>query len=342
MRGLAWSVVCLCLVACGQVRPQGGSETNGGFENEDAPLGGGSPEIGIAGSSTGGASAAGGTPVVLGGAGAGASVTIASSAGTSGAVLLPPHSRECIQRRLAEPVMPLEASGGVSGLPSDLASGAVPSETAAAGAGGAAPIDLELGAGDLTVLVIFDKSGSMASGWDGRTKWQVANEAFMKAIEGVLDNLTIGAIFFPDPGGCDVAPLGSGAQIEFRAGRDFSSYWQETAETRVPEGSTPLERSFQIADSAIERGCQLGLLTDRFRVLVVTDGEPTCHDDTAALTTYANEWHRIGVETWVMGIPGSAGAHDLLDAIAAAGGTERHQSLGDPTELDEGLYTAVR
>src|SRR5262245_43483402 len=63
---------------------------------------------------------------------------------------------------------------------SDGAGGVSSEPEAGAGAGG--EVDLELGAGDLTLIVVFDKSGSMGDGWDGRSKWQVANEALQKAI----------------------------------------------------------------------------------------------------------------------------------------------------------------
>ncbi|MFZ5897235.1 MAG: vWA domain-containing protein [Myxococcota bacterium] len=211
-----------------------------------------------------------------------------------------------------------------------------------AGAGGQGDVDLGLGAGDLTMLVVFDQSGSMAGGWDGRSKWQVANEAFMKAIVDVLDNLTIGAIFFPMGGSCSVASLDSGSQINFMGGRALYDHWQATAESRGPSGGTPLEQALQTADIAIHRASELGLLSDRFRVVLVTDGEPSCMDDLAQITALPAAWHELGVETWVMGLPGSSSAQELLDAIAAAGGTEKAMSLGTPTELDDGLFHAAR
>lgn len=97
----------------------------------------------------------------------------------------------------------------------------------------------------------------------------------------------------------------------------------------------------RIADMAIERGCGLGLLDDRFRVVLVTDGQPTCSDDTSGIVALAAEWRRVGVETWVMGLPGSETA-SLLDAIAAAGGTEKAQLLGTPSALDQTFAAAAR
>ena len=61
-----------------------------------------------------------------------------------------------------------------------------------------------------------------------------------------------------------------------------------------------------------------------------------------AMVALAASWYELGVETWVMGLPGSAGATALLDAIAKAGGTEKHMSLGTPDELDAGLHAAAR
>lgn len=125
-------------------------------------------------------------------------------------------------------------------------------------------------------------------------------------------------------------------------GRRFESYWQETAGSRYPEGSTPLELSFRVADQALERACRLGLLDDRFRVVLISDGEPTCGDDTNAVVALAAEWNRLGVETWVMGLPGSEGELALLDSIAAAGGTEKAQLLGTPAMLQAGLAAAAK
>lgn len=241
-------------------------------------------------------------------------------------------------------------SGGVASVSIDWTGGnsagggakSFAGEANLAGAGGEGTVDLGLGAGDLTVLVVFDKSGSMGEHWDQRTKWEVANEALMKAIVDVLDNLTIGTIFFPIPGGCDVDGLNSGTQMGFMSGRKFYDNWQATAETRKPVGGTPLELALRTADAAIQEANELGLLADRFRVVLVTDGEPSCSDNLEAIAALPAAWHELGVETSVMGLPGSSSAGALLDAIAAAGGTEKAQSLGDPSQLDQGFYTAVR
>jgi hypothetical protein len=43
-----------------------------------------------------------------------------------------------------------------------------------------------------------------------------------------------------------------------------------------------------------------------------------------------------------MGLPGSDTALALLDSIAKAGGTEKAQVLGTPSQLDDGLAAAAK
>lgn len=204
-------------------------------------------------------------------------------------------------------------------------------------------VDIELGDGDLTLLVIFDKSGSMAAPWDLRTRWQAASDAMIAGFAPYLDNLTIGAILFPKLSECAVLPFDDAAQIAFVPGRQFISEWVEDACLNQPEGATPMQLAFEVADQALNDAGTLGLLADRFRVLVVTDGEPNCETEPELLPGFAQRWHdELGVETWVIGLPGSEGAGALMDAIAEAGGTEQYQHTGDPCTLQGTLDVLAR
>ncbi len=251
----------------------------------------------------------------------------------------PAFSRPCILGRLAK-------------VPdaSDVGDGAAPAVDNESDASADAPgvegpdtgLAIPVSSGPLTVLVIMDKSGSMAEPWDARSKWQVANEAFSKAIEDILDNLTIGAILFPQPDGCGVAPLSSGQQFDFQPGKAFADRWQATAESRSPAGSTPLGRAFQEADLHIEKACNDGLLDGHFRVIILTDGQPTCGEDPELFTRLPKEWRLLGIQTLVFGLPGSQNAADLLDSIAGSGGSSHYKSPDTPGALDQGFYNAVR
>jgi hypothetical protein len=266
--------------------------------------------------------------------GLGGSVVIGPTTSSSEEGIGNNYSRACILSRL--PALPDGGDAGAENEDTDAAPDALSVEGPEGG------LAIPPSTGPLTVLVIMDKSGSMSTNWDQRSRWQVANEAFSKAIEGVLDNLTIGAILFPQPDGCSVAPLSSGKQFAFEPGRSFAEHWQATLSTRAPQGSTPLGRAFQEADFHIEKACNDGLLDGRFRVIILTDGEPTCSEDPDLFTRLPREWRLLGIHTLVFGLPGSQSAADLLDAIAGSGGTSHYKAADTPGALDMGFYAAVR
>jgi hypothetical protein len=203
-------------------------------------------------------------------------------------------------------------------------------------------VDIELGSGDLTLLVIFDRSGSMGDGWDLRNKWQAASDSMIAGMAPYLANLTIGAVLFPTVE-CNVAPVSDTSQINFMPGAGFVSQWVESACDHQPAGLTPMGAAFAVADQSMARARDLGLLEDRFRVMLVTDGEPNCDTDPAALVSYAQTWHdELGVETWVIGLPGSEQATALLDSIAFAGGTEKHTQAGNPCQFQATVGAAAK
>jgi hypothetical protein len=226
----------------------------------------------------------------------------------------------------------------------EASSGGAGGASAAGGASGASGVDIGLGAGDLTLLVIFDKSGSMDSPWDLRNRWQAASDSMIAGMAPYLDNLTIGAILFPKPDACEVAPLDDISQINFVPGRQFVAEWVESACLNQPNGSTPMGLAFTMADQALVSANQLGLLEDRFRVVLVTDGEPNCENQVEQLLpAFAAAWYRdLGVETWVIGLPGSDGAAALLDSIALAGGTTKHTPAGNPCEFQQAVGAAAK
>jgi Mg-chelatase subunit ChlD len=194
--------------------------------------------------------------------------------------------------------------------------------------------------GPTTVLVVFDKSGSMGVGWsDGETRWTAANKALIAALAPAQEQLTIGAILFPQPDACLVAELSEPGQFAFARGPQFIDQWKRTIERDGVSGSTPLERSLRAADNAISQfQTPLG---QSFIVLVITDGEPTCGDNVEALVSLPAAWLTRGIKTHVMGLPGSEAAAQLLDRIAKAGGSDKHQAIGSPGELETAVIAIL-
>ncbi|HKO94882.1 MAG TPA: hypothetical protein VJU61_27200, partial [Polyangiaceae bacterium] len=125
----------------------------------------------------------------------------------------------------------------------------------------------------------------------------------------------------------------------FQPGPAFIEAWKQTIRVRDPNGSTPLERALAAADAALT-GAE-SLLQQRSMVIVITDGEPTCSDDPGAFERYPSAWLERGIQTHVMGLPGSGAAAELLDRVARAGGTGQHTPIGTPDQLTMGVATVL-
>lgn len=187
------------------------------------------------------------------------------------------------------------------------------------------------------LLVIFDRSGSMAMKWDSgdvhAPRWQVAADALTAAVEPLADRLEIGAILFPSVeesafGVCSpVDPIE--AQLDYRDGPSFLDAWATLWESPEVLGSTPIDSAFDSADDALTGAHSVTA------VVLLTDGEPTCSGPVSA-TERAATWHARGIDTWVIGLPGTRGG-GVLDAIAAAGGTGGPLSVDDPAALTAAL-----
>lgn len=193
--------------------------------------------------------------------------------------------------------------------------------------GGLVPSDTPL-----TLLLVFDTSGSMSTTWGSNSRWEVAYHAVLNAVEKFQTTLTAGAIQFPTVGGCGVAPITDPTQIDFVPGDAFLEAWP--GKTFGPSGSTPLEVALRNADAALVRAAELGLFENRVRVLLFSDGEPTCNDDADVMTALPARWLEAGVHTYVVALPGSEGAAGLLDALANAGGTGPDQGGGAAIVVD--------
>jgi hypothetical protein len=199
-------------------------------------------------------------------------------------------------------------------------------------------------------LVIFDRSGSMAEGWvqeeeddpaEAGNKWDAASGALIGAVAPVENRVTLGAIFFPQPDGCLVAPIDDERQVFFRPGPEFITTWEAVVPLNRPDGMTPLESAFIVAETAVEAACVDGLLDRRSFVMVLTDGEPNCDTDMVVVEAIAAKWLEHGIATYVLGLPGSEDAAGVLDRIAEAGGTETLLVPGSPSELEDDISAII-
>ncbi len=193
---------------------------------------------------------------------------------------------------------------------------------------------------DLSVLVIFDNSGSMEAYWDGRTRWEAANQSLYAALAPVWTSLKVAAVRFPMETECGVPDFEAEAQFGWNVAGDFLDEW--IANALAPVGGTPLGSAFIAADAAIAEASERGLLEERFNVLLITDGEPNCATEKALLTELPAKWLSMGVETHVLGLPGSEQAAQLLNAIAVAGGTAQPIAIETPEQLDEEVVHLAR
>jgi hypothetical protein len=194
---------------------------------------------------------------------------------------------------------------------------------------------------DLSVLIIFDNSGSMQASWGGSdTRWSIANRALYDALAPVATSLKVAAVRFPIGDACEVGEFSDEVHFGWQLAGEFLAEWE--ADALPPNGSTPLGAAFLAADEAIAQASEQGLLEERFNVIVFTDGEPNCESDPALLTQLPAKWLEAGVHTHVLGLPGSSTAATLLNEIAAAGGTGESVALAETApEMLTGEVTSL-
>jgi len=221
-------------------------------------------------------------------------------------------------------------------------------------AGGAGAAGFDVDGEPSTGITVFDRSGSMAASWstaealpEGEAtdavfndKWAAASEALVASILPVQHRVTIGALLYPLPGGCEVAPLDDERQFGFLPGPDFIADWEERHVAYPPSGNTPLQSAFVRVEQALEQACVDGGLDERHYVILLTDGEPNCGTDLTVVEAMASHWLAHGIATYVFGLPGSESAQQVLDRIAIAGGTSAIAVPGTPGELGAGMGAA--
>jgi hypothetical protein len=166
-----------------------------------------------------------------------------------------------------------------------------------------------------------------------RSKWVETRQAVLEAIELMPSTTSVGVVFYPDvevgapicfdsEADVGVSPLGSASSAQRRQIRT-------AFERESPRGSTPTHDAYRYALDQLSAVTGVG---QRFLVLI-TDGTPTyalgCEgsgnqqdpsDPTPLIPEAASALAR-GMQTFVIGSPGSEGARESLSQMAQAGGT---------------------
>ena len=227
------------------------------------------------------------------------------------------------------------------------------------------------------IMMVYDRSTSMEMDWGGMPRYQAAGTAIVAALTPLKDLLTVAAEFFPSldpkvamgdancPAGCNVAdpfhwipgpgacclniaaslgdtcyisPISAMDQIPFGPAQNFLNkapmLWRFPA-TAI--GQTPLEGGVAEAAKAIAAT----KLTGATNVIIITDGEPNCMTNTQNVINQVAKWKMMNINTYVVGLPGSQGAADLLNQLAVMGGTMAYIDPKNAKDLETRLSAVL-
>jgi hypothetical protein len=185
--------------------------------------------------------------------------------------------------------------------------------------------------------LVVDTSGSMdqeAPGSDD-TKWVVTRDAMLSAIEQMPASTSVGVVFYPDVPITADSCFDSESDVSIaRLDEPRSTQRQQIErafERQSPDGGTPTHDAYRYAYDELATAEVTGA---RFAV-VITDGTPTFSlgcvgtgriSDPVDPTPLVGEAERArarGVNTFIIGSPGSEGARESLSRMAEAGGTAK-------------------
>jgi hypothetical protein len=208
--------------------------------------------------------------------------------------------------------------------------------------------------GDPDIMIVFDKSGSMA---DGSKYSQTSNAVTNAVTSTAAAQIHWGLIFFPSDGDCAVATA-----PDVAVGPDGASQIPGILSSNSPGGNTPAHKGIELAIQSYNL-----LVDDRAHyILLATDGMPNCEGDPITIPTYCavdadctgpdmyceptgappplpaglcmpkpkdlainaiSLAQQYGIKTYVVGMDIDTGVADTLNRMAEAGGTAR---AGDP------------
>ena len=196
------------------------------------------------------------------------------------------------------------------------------------------------------LLFLLDRSGSMACNLpeDGQSsadcaqfpvrrfpdlpsKWELTRSALDTALHALKKAGRVRAALSGFPVMGTECTIAQEPQLPFEPLDDAAlATIDETLDTWVPHGNTPLVGATILGYQSILDQMRLGSLEGENFVVLVSDGRETCRTDEVdkLLTVDApNAYRLLGVRTFAIGVPGSEDAREFLSQLAEAGGTIR-------------------
>ena len=166
-----------------------------------------------------------------------------------------------------------------------------------------------------SLLIVFDRSGSMDSEVGGSTRWDLAVAGINSVLASVSDELNAGLMLFSSDGDCDV---NAAPQVPIAPLSTSRSMISSTLSSSSPSGNTPsyaaLERGYDYLDT-LESPGQRGLV-------LVSDGGESCEFERRdeVMLRVQNEHDAKGRLTFAVGLDF---ANNDLSTVAFNGGTPR-------------------
>ncbi|XXX82412.1 vWA domain-containing protein [Sorangium sp. So ce134] len=213
---------------------------------------------------------------------------------------------------------------------------------------------------EVHLVIVLDRSESMTKGWEASDRWTMVKGALGTALDAIQDRMSVGLQLFPTDDHCGMDP-GMDLSVAVAPGATSVPAIKARLEGTAPAGATPTAGALERALRYLTQGAGSALQGDRY-VLLATDGGPNCGQDPAmtcpAATCTTNmdgdcpavvenccsggaadaclddartaqqvrDLRAAGIKTFVVGIPGTTAYADVLDELAAEGGTATSES----------------
>ncbi len=220
-------------------------------------------------------------------------------------------------------------------------------------------------ASDGRLLLVVDRSGSMQLPLSGGVaKWDALRTALTQVTSALNDDVEFGLMMFPDassdqfPSACN-----ENGSVDLAVSAGSADSIRNILQTVTPLGGTPTAVALAAARDAVTPLAQDGRPV---AVLLATDGAPNCTGDDSTNTTcrctngpdggctsfnclddqntigQVGAIRDLGVNVYVLGLPGAENFSDVLNTMAQVGGTAVAGSTSfyqatDPTALEDAL-----